>query len=82
MPVVTNCRKDCVNQILLVQALARRSHFLNVINGLNTLLTLQNMIGEGLPGWSKMNEETTNFHISQHTMAYYKGNKNVNNDLH
>ena len=35
------------------------------------------MIGEGLPGWSKLNEETTNFHFSQHTMAYYKANKNV-----
>ena len=35
------------------------------------------MIGEGLPGWSKLNKETTNFNISQHTRAYYKTNKNV-----
>ena len=77
MPEITNCRKDCVNHILLVQALARRSHFLNVINELNTLLTLQNMIGEGMPGWSKLNEESTNNNISNHTMAYFKANKNV-----
>ena len=35
------------------------------------------MIGKGLPGWPKMNEEITNFNISQHTMAYRKANKNV-----
>ena len=35
------------------------------------------MIGEGMPGWSKLNEETTNFNIQQHTMAYFKANKNV-----
>ena len=76
MPVV-NCKKDCVNQILLVQALARRSHYLNVISGLGTLLTLQNMIDKGLPGWPKMNEDVTNFNIAQHTLAYRKASKNV-----
>ena len=78
MPGINRCRKDCVNHLLLVQALARRSHFLNVVNGLNTLVTLQNMINEGeMPGWSKLNEESTNNTISNHTLAYIKANKNA-----
>ena len=76
MPVV-NCRKDCKNQILLHQALARRSHYLNVIGGLGTLLNLDNIIDEGLPGWPKMHEGRTKRNIAQHTQAYRKANKNV-----
>ena len=77
MPVKINCHKDCRNHILLAQALARRTFFLNVADGLNSLLTLENIVDEGLPGWSKMNEEKTNFNITQHTLAYHKANKNV-----
>ena len=36
------------------------------------------MINEGeMPGWSKLNEESTNNTISNHTLAYIKANKNA-----
>ena len=76
MPVV-NCKKDCKYQILLHQALARRSHYLNVIGGLGTLLSFDTIIDEGLPGWPKMHEGRTKRNIDQHTQAYRKANKNI-----
>ena len=36
------------------------------------------MINKGeMPGWSKLNEDSTNNTISNHTLAYIKANKNV-----
>ena len=73
----SNCKKDCKYQILYHQALARRSHYLNVIGGLGTLLSFDAIINEGMPGWPKMREGRTKRNIDQHTQAYRKANKNI-----
>ena len=57
--------------------MARRSHYLNVISGLGNLLSFDNLIDEGLPGWPKMREARTKKNIEQHTQAYRKANKNI-----
>ena len=73
----TSCKKDCKYQLLYQQALARRSHYLNVISGLGILLNFDTLIDEGLPGWPKMHEGRTKRNIDQHTQAYRKANKNI-----
>ena len=73
----TSCKKDCKYQLLYQQALARRSHYLNVISGLGILLNFDHIIDEGLPGWPKMREGRTKRNIEQHTQAYRKANKNI-----
>ena len=73
----TSCKKDCKYQLLYQQALARRSHYLNVINGLSILLSFDNIIDEGLPGWPKMREARAKKNIEQHIHAYRKANKSI-----
>ena len=74
-----SCKKTCKFQLLYLQALARMSHYLNVINGLSILLNFDNIIDEGLPGWPKMREARAKKNIEQHTHAYRKANKSVKN---
>ena len=75
----TSCKKDCKYQLLYQQSLARRSHYLNVVNGLNILLSFDNIIDEGLPGWPKMREARAKKNIKQHIHAYRKANKSIKN---
>ena len=75
----TSCKKSCKFQLLYQQSLARRTHYLNVVNGLHILLSFDDIIDVGLPGWPKMREARAKKNIKQHIHAYRKANKCIKN---
>ena len=75
---VTKCRKDCKFHTILIQAYTRRTLYSNVVNGLNSLVALQNMInGCEMPGWVPMNEDLVKTTIENNTLAYIRSNNDV-----
>ena len=67
--------------MLLIQAYTRRTLYSSVVNGLNSLVALQNMInmnnGREMPGWFQMNEDLANTIIQNNTLAYIRANNDV-----
>ena len=78
---VTRCQKECIFHMLLIQAYTRRTLYSSVVNGLNSLVALQNMInmnnGREMPGWFQMNEDLANTIIQNNTLAYIRANNDV-----
>ena len=75
----TSCKKNCRFRLLYQQSLARKNHYLNVVNGLQILLSFDDIVDVGLPGWPKMREARAKKNIKQHVHAYRKANKCVKN---
>ena len=75
----TSCKTNCSFRLLYQQSLARKNHYLNVVNGLHILLSFDDIIDVGLPGWPKMREARAKKNIKQHVHAYRKANKCVKN---
>ena len=75
----TSCKTNCRFRLLYQQSLARRNHYLNVANGLQILLSFDDIVDVGLPGWPKMREARSKKNIKQHIHAYRKANKCVKN---
>ena len=72
------CRKDCIFNTLLVQAYTRRTLYSNIVNGLNSLMALQNLIGgREMPGWVLLNKQLAKTTIENNTIAYIKSNNDV-----
>ena len=50
----------------------------NIINGLSSLLALQNLVrGYELPGWDQLNEQQVRRTIYRNTIAYIRANDDV-----
>ena len=72
------CRKICIFNTLLTQAYTRRTLYSNIVNGLNSLIALQNLIGgREMPGWGLLSEQLTKSTIEKNTIAYIKSNDDV-----
>ena len=72
------CMIDCINNILLTQSFIRRNLYSNIINGLSTLLALQNLVrGHELPGWGQLNEQQVRRTIYRNTISYIQANDDV-----
>ena len=69
------CRKDCIFNTL---AYTRRTLYSNIVNGLNSLMALQNLIdGREMTGWVPLNEQLAKTTIKNNTIAYIKSNNDV-----
>ena len=72
------CKKDCIFNTLLMQAYTRRTLYVNIVNGLNSLMALQNLIdGREMTGWVPLNEQLAKTTIENNTIAYIKSNNDV-----
>ena len=72
------CRKDCIFNTLLIQAYTRRTLYSNIVNGLNSLMALQNLVnGREMAGWAPLNEHLAKTTIENNTIAYIKSNNDI-----
>ena len=72
------CMIDCIYNTLLTQSFIRRTLYSNIINGLSSLLAIQNLVrGHELPRWDQLNEQLVRRTIYRNTISYIKANNNV-----
>ena len=79
MPSTIKCRKECLFNTLLVQAITRKGFYWTIVQGLNTLMALQYTInGQEMAGWSPLNKASVKTIIENCTASAIRSQNDIN----